>query len=75
MINNNIKAIARHLKKAHSINPSTSALIKKRTRERTTIDIVILRGIDVNIKAEKKRRKELINVGLNKTTLKFLYLK
>ena len=67
-------AIARHLKKAHSIDPSASALAEKRIREGTSIDAAILRGAEINIKAEEKRRAELMSIGLDKTTLEYLYL-
>ena len=67
--------IARHLKKAHSINPTTSGITEKRIRESTAIDATMLRSAEMNIKAEEKRREELMGIGLDKNTLEYLYLK
>lgn len=67
-------AISRHLKKAHSIDPTASSIAKKRIREGTGIDAAILRGAEMNIKAEEKRREQLMSIGLDKTTLEYLYL-
>ena len=67
-------AIARHLKKAHSIDPTASGIAGKKPRERTAIDAAILRGAETNLEAEEKRREELMAIGLNKTTLEYLYL-
>lgn len=67
-------AIARHLKKAHSIDPTASHIAGKKPRERTAIDAAILRGAETNLEAEEKRREELMEIGLNKTTLEYLYL-
>ena len=68
-------AIARHLKKYHSIDPTASGLAEKRTRERTAIDTAILRKADISIKAEEKRREEMMGIGLDKNILEYLYLK
>lgn len=80
-------AIARHLKKAHSIDPTASALAEKRKREGTAIDAAIIRGAEINTRAEERRKEELkemrelreereeqTGTTLNKTTLEYLYL-
>lgn len=67
-------AISRHLKKAHSIDSTASGAAKRRVREATAIDAAILREAEINDKAEEKRREQLMGIGLNKTTLKYLYL-
>lgn len=38
------------------------------------MDAAILREAEINSKAEEKRREQLMAVGLNKSTLKYLYL-
>ena len=73
-ISNNINTITRYLKKKHSINSIFNKVAKKRIREEIEIDIAILRNIDINLKVEEERRKKLININLNKDTLKYLYL-
>ena len=67
-------AIARHLKNVHSIDPTASLIAEKRIRERTSIDAAILRGAEVSLEAEKKRRQDLMNIDLDKTTLEYLYI-
>ncbi len=67
-------AISRHLKTAHSIDPTTSAVAEKRLREGIAINAAILRGAEINIEAEEKRRKEMMGSSLDKTTLEYLYL-
>ena len=67
-------AISRHLKKAHSVDPTAGGIVKKRIREATALDAAILREAENNDKAEEKRREQLMGIGLNKTTLKCLYL-
>ena len=80
-------AIARHLKKAHSIDPTASALAEKRKRDGTAIDAAIIRGAEFNTRAEERRKEELkemrelreereeqTGTTLNKTTLEYLYL-
>ena len=68
-------AIARHLKKAHAIDSTASGPAEKRIRERTAIDAAILRGAEMSIKAEQKRKEEMMGIGLDKNTLEYLYLK
>ena len=67
-------AISRHLKKAHSIDSTASGIVRRRIREATAIDAAVLREAEINDKAEEKRREQLMGIGLNKTTLKYLYL-
>ncbi|KAL9068391.1 MAG: hypothetical protein Q9161_006228 [Pseudevernia consocians] len=67
-------AISRHLKKAHSIDSVASGIAKKRIREGAAVDAAILREAEINSKAEEKRREQLMGIGLDKTTLKYLYL-
>ncbi len=67
-------AITRHLKEKHSIEPTATYLAEKRRNEGTSIDAAILRGAEINIKAEEERRKELMGIGLDKATLEYLYL-
>lgn len=67
-------AISRQLKKAHSIDSAASAIAKRRIREGSAIDAAILREAEISSKAEEKRREQLMGIGLNKTTLKYLYL-
>ena len=67
-------AIARHLKKSHSIDPTPSGVAEKRIREGVSIDAAVLRGVQINQKAEAERRKELMGIGLDKATLEYLYL-
>ena len=67
-------AIARHLKKAHSIDPTASGIAGKKPRERSAIEAAILRGAETNLEAEEKRREELMAIDLNKNTLEYLYL-
>ena len=66
--------MGRHLKERHSIDPSASSVAEKGLREGTAINVAILRGAEVNIKAEEKRRKEMLKLGLDKNTLEYLYL-
>ena len=67
-------AVARHLKTAHSIDPTHSSITEKRIREETAINMAILRNTKINIKTKEQRRKDLMGIGLNKTTLEYLYL-
>ena len=67
-------SVARHLKKAHSIDSSHNSIAEKRIREGTAIDIAILRDAEINIKAEEQRRKDLIDINLDRATLEYLYL-
>ena len=69
-----IGAISRHLKKNHSIDPTVNAIAEKRVQDETDIDTVILREAEVNKQLKGKRRKELMSIGLDKNTLKYLYL-
>lgn len=62
------------MKKAHSIDPTAGGIAEKRVRERRAIDAAILRGAEINIKAEGKRREEMMGIGLDKNTLEYLYL-
>ena len=66
-------AISRHLKKAHSIDSAASGIAKKRIREDAVVDAAILREAEINSKAEEKRREQLMGIGLDKNTLKYLY--
>lgn len=63
-----------YLKEKYFIDLVASSIAEKRIWDEIVIDIAILRDIEVNRKAEKKRRKKIISVDLNKTTLKYLYL-
>ena len=67
-------AISRHLKKAHFIDSVASGIAKKRIREGAAVDAAILREAEINSKAEEKRREQLMGIGLDKNTLKYLYL-
>ena len=67
-------AMSRHLKEKHSIDPIASSVAAKRIREGTAIDQAILRGAEINRKAEEKRREELIGIHLDKATVEYLYL-
>ncbi len=67
-------AISRHLKKAHSIDSAASGIARKRIREGAVVDAAILREAEINSKAEEKRREQLMDIGLDKKTLKYLYL-
>ena len=67
-------AIARHLKKEHGIDPTVSAFAEKRVKDRTSIDAAILRGVEINIQATEKRKADLLEISLDKTTLEYLYL-
>lgn len=67
-------AISRHLKKAHSIGSTAGGIAKRRIGEATAVDAAILREAEIKDKAEEKRREQLMGIGLNKTTLKCLYL-
>ena len=73
-ISGGTEIIARHLRKEHLIDPSISAIAEKRRRDGTAIDIAILRGAEINIKADEQRRKDLMGIGLDKATLEYLYL-
>ena len=66
--------MAKYLKKYHSIDSVLSATTEKRIREGTVIDVVILRGAEINIKVNEQRRKEIMGIDLNKATLEYLYL-
>ena len=68
-------AIARHLKKYHSITPTPGGLAGKRTLERAAINDAILRGARINHDTERKGREEVMGDGLDKNTLEYLYLK
>ena len=57
-VNNNIKAIVRHLKKKHFIDFTINNVIEKRIREKIIINAVIFREIEINIKAEERKRKK-----------------
>lgn len=67
-------AISRHLKRAHSIDSTASGIAKRRIREIIAVDAAINREAEIHDKAEGKRREQLMGIGLNKTTLKCLYL-
>ena len=67
-------AVARHLKAKHSINPTASGVAEKRIKEGRSIDQAVLRGAEMNIKAEEKRKEEYLGSYLNKETLEYLYL-
>ena len=67
-------AIARHLKAKHSIDPTASGIAEKRMKEGTSIDQAILRGVEINIKAEEKRNEERLGAHLDKETVEYLYL-
>lgn len=67
-------AIGRHLKKLHSIDPSPSGVAEKRIRDGTDVAAAILRGAEVNIKADEKRKDEIMGRHLDKNTLEYLYL-
>ncbi len=67
-------AISRHLKKAHSIDSAASGIAEKRIREEAVVDAAILREAEISSKAEEKRREQLMGIGLDKSTLKYLYL-
>ena len=73
-ITGGIKAMSRHLKEVHSIDPTASSVAEKRIRDGTSVDVAILRGAEINRQVEEERRKEIMRIGLNKNTLKYLYL-
>ena len=66
-------AISRHLKKAHFIDHTPSRIVENRIREGTAADAAILRGAEINHKAEENRGEELMGIGLNKTVLEYLF--
>ena len=68
-------AIARHLKKYHSITPTASGPAAKRTQERTAIDEAVLRPAKIDHNTQGKRREEMMGNGLDRNTLEYLYLK
>ncbi|KAL9609359.1 MAG: hypothetical protein Q9167_005867 [Letrouitia subvulpina] len=67
-------ALMRKHLRTHGIDLSVDSIAIKRLRDGTAIEAAILRGAEINKQAEEKRRKELIGIGLNKTTLEFLYI-
>ena len=73
-ISNDIERISRYLKEKYFIDLTNNNIAKKRIWDKIAIKIIILRDIKINRKAKKKRRKEIISLGLNKSTLKYLYL-
>ena len=68
-------AIARHLKKYHSITPTASGPAGKRTQERTAVDEAVLRPSRIDHNTQGKRREEMMGNGLDRNTLEYLYLK
>lgn len=66
--------IARHLKERHQIDPSASSVAIKRQQEGKSIDAAILRGAEINLAAQEKRKAELMGIHLDKTTLEYLYI-
>ena len=68
-------AMSRYLKEKHSIDPAVSSVAEKIIREGTSIDAAILRGAEINIKAEEERRQQLLSLDINKNTLEYLYLR
>ena len=62
------------MKKAHSIDSAASGIAEKRVREGAVEDAAILREAEITNKAEEERREQLMGIGLNKSTLKYLYL-
>ena len=68
-------AIARHLKKYHSITPTASGIAGKRTQERTTIEDAVLRRAKIDHNTQGKGREEVVGNDLDKDTLEYLYLK
>ncbi len=68
-------AIARHLKKAHSIEPTAGGTGKERVTERATTDAAMLPGAGLDAKAGTKTREEVMGIGLDKNTLIDLYLR
>ena len=73
-INNDIEKISYYLKEKYFIDLTNNSISKKRIRDKIAIKIAILRDIEINRKAEKERRKKIIDLDLNKSTLKYLYL-
>ena len=73
-ISDSTEAIGRYLKKLHFINSSPSDVAEKRIRDETDMAAAILREAEVNIKADEKRKDEIIGRHLDKNTLKYLYL-
>ncbi len=67
-------AIIRHLREKHSIDATSTGVVAKRIREGQAIDLAILRGVEINTKAEEKRKEELMGRNLDKVTLEYLYL-
>ena len=68
-------AIARHLKKFHSITPTASGLAGKRTQERSLFDDTGARRANIDHNIQGKRTKEVMGDGLDQNTLEYLYLK
>ena len=66
-------AISRHLKKAHFIDATAGRQAEKKIRGGTAKDATILRGAEINSKAEETRREQLMDAGLNKTVLEYLF--
>ena len=73
-ISGSIETISRHLKENYFIDLIASSIAEKRIRDGIAIEVAILRGVEINREAEEKRRKELMGIDLDKTTLKYLYL-
>ena len=63
----------KHLKEKYLIDAIFSDIIEKRIRKGTNIDVVIFCEIEINIKTEKKKKKQLINIEFNKNILEYLY--
>ena len=72
---NNTKAMIKYLKKAYFIDFTVNNVVAKKIKEKTIIDTIIFRDVEINIKTEEKRKKELMSHNLDKIILKYLFLR
>lgn len=63
-----------HMRKAHKWDPTASGVALKRQYDSSGVDNAILRGIHTNRSNAEQRRLDLLSIGIDKTTLEYLYI-
>lgn len=63
-----------HLRKEHKWDPAASGVAQRRQYDGSSVDAAILRGADINRAREEQRKMDLLTIGVDKTTLEYLYI-
>ncbi len=67
--------MTKHLKNRHKIDPARSSVARKREVEGVDVLAALKRSSEVNIDIERRRRNELLAIGLDKSTLEYLFIR